>query len=61
MYCPKGYVLVYKADPTTKVCFMISREIKSSLWSFQAFSRFVAVLRMQTVGRILIIINNYNL
>ena len=61
IYYLKGYVLVYKADPIIKVYFIISREIKSSLQSFQVFSRFVIVLRMQTIGRILTIINNYNL
>jgi len=60
MYYINRYVLAYKADPIIKVCFMISREIKSSLWSFQAFSRFVAVLCMQTAGGTLTIINIYN-
>src|SRR5438045_173399 len=50
-YCPRGYTLAYIPNPTTKVCFMVSKEVHLGHWSFQ---------HLRTMGNPLTIINVYN-
>src|SRR5437764_5979671 len=60
-YCPRGYALAFDADPMTKVCFMVSRSLHASQWSYQSHSRNVASLHMEIQDqRQLTIINVYN-
>ena len=59
-YCPRGYDLAYDPNPTTRVCFMISKEVQLGCWSFQAHSPYVASLRLRTTDNTLTIINVYN-
>jgi retrotransposon-encoded endonuclease len=59
-YCPKGYTLAMEAAPTTKVCFMVSKEIDIGSWSYQPHSCYVAELRLRINSRELQIINVYN-
>src|SRR3982074_1237266 len=59
-YCPKGYTLAFEATPTTKVCFMISKQLHIGQWSFQPYGRHVAMIRIQLAEHSLSIINVYN-
>lgn len=59
-YCPKGYVLAYDNNPWTKVCFMISRELPISSWSYQPHGQYVAALRVRLEGITITILNIYN-
>jgi len=59
-YCPAGYTLAYEANPTTKVCFMISKHISTAHWSAQQHSQDVASLRLLTARGPLLVINVYN-
>ena len=59
-YCPRGYTLAYIPNPTTKVCFMVSKEVHLGHWSFQVHSPYVASLHLRTMGNPLTIINVYN-
>jgi hypothetical protein len=31
-YCPRGYKLVYEANPATRVCFMVSERLGTGQW-----------------------------
>jgi len=43
-YCPKGYTLAFATLPTTKVCFMISREISAAHWKQTQYGPYIAAL-----------------
>jgi len=47
-YCPKGYARAYQADPTTKTCFFVSKQINEAHWLHEQFGPYVAVLHLET-------------
>jgi hypothetical protein len=69
-YCPPGYTLGYtpsrrqeprQADDTTKVAFLISKEIEPGAWAFRQYGGNVAAVDIETIGWAVTIINVYNL
>jgi endonuclease/exonuclease/phosphatase (EEP) superfamily protein YafD len=59
-YCPKGFTLLYEALPTTRVCFMVSREINAAHWLYKQHGPYVAVLQLILCKTTVSIINVYN-
>jgi len=59
-YCPKGFILLYKALPTTRVCFIVSREVNAAYWSYKQYSLYVAALQLILRKTTVSIINIYN-
>src|SRR5437868_2550624 len=59
-YCPKGYVLSYEALLTTKVCFMVSRDIDVAHWRCRQYGPYIASLWIELDGLEITIINAYN-
>src|SRR5450756_1026553 len=45
-YCPRAYTLVCEDDPTTKVCFIIDRNMDLSQWKYKSYSRHVATITL---------------
>src|SRR5262245_941812 len=60
-YTPVGYNLAIHPHPTTRVAFLVSRELDPSTWSSLYLSRDVSCLLVRTKGLQLGIINVYNL
>ena len=58
-YCPRNFTLSYDAAPTTKVCYMVSRNIDAGHWRRQQFGPCVAMLCLQLEGLETTIINVY--
>src|SRR6185369_4483539 len=59
-YCPKPYTLACADDPTTKVCFMIDRNLDLGCWKFTSYTRYVAALQLRLATEMITIINVYN-
>jgi Reverse transcriptase (RNA-dependent DNA polymerase)/Endonuclease-reverse transcriptase len=59
-YCPKGFTLLYEALPTTRVCFMVSKEINTAHWSYKQYGPYIAVLQLALHETTVAIINIYN-
>ena len=59
-YCPKPYTLACADDPTTKVCFMIDRNLDLGCWKFTSYTHYVTVLQLRLTTEMIIIINVYN-
>jgi hypothetical protein len=59
-YCPRGFQLLYEPKAATRVCFMISKAISLSSWSWQAVNPDIAVITIQTYRGPVQIINVYN-
>ena len=59
-YCPRGFKLVYEANPATRVCFMVSEELGTGQWRHQSYGPHVIKLEIQTEEENLSIINVYN-
>lgn len=59
-FCPKGYTLSYESHPTTKVGFMVSREISAAHWSRKQYGPHIATLYLQTSEVEISIVNTYN-
>ena len=36
-YCPRGFKLVYEANPATRVCFMVSENVEVGHWRCQQY------------------------
>jgi Endonuclease-reverse transcriptase len=60
IYCPRGFTLTYDALPTTKVCFMISKNIDLAHWKRRQYGPFTAALWVRLEGLEVTIINVYN-
>src|SRR5437762_12904274 len=58
-YCPKGFNLLYKALPTTHICFMVSKEINTAHWSYWQYGPYIAVLQLVLQETMEAIINIY--
>ena len=59
-YCPRGFKLIYEANPATRVCFMVSEELGTGQWRHQTYGPHVIKLEIQTEDGNLSIINVYN-
>ena len=59
-YTPVGYSLALHPHITTRVAFLVSRELDPSAWSVLSLSRDVSCLLVKTKGFQLGIINVYN-
>ena len=59
-YCPKPYQLAYEAQPETRVCFMVRRDIPISQWKRTQYGPNVAALLLRLQDRDITIINVYN-
>jgi reverse transcriptase-like protein/retrotransposon-encoded endonuclease len=59
-YCPKGYTLSYESHPTTRVGFMISKEVGVAQWSRKQYGPYVATLYLQTREIEISIVSVYN-
>src|SRR6266480_6536523 len=56
-YCPRGFKLIYKANPATRVCFIVSEELGTGQWRHQTYGPHVIKLEIQTENGNLSIIN----
>ena len=52
---------MYEAGPTTKVCFIVNKEIEAACWSYKQYGPNVVILYLQGEEQELTIINTYNL
>ncbi len=59
-YCPRGFKLVYEANPATRVCFMVSEELGTGQWRHQSYGPHVIKMELQTKETPLSVINVYN-
>ena len=59
-YCPRGFKLVYEANPVTRVCFMVSEMLGTGQWRHQSYGPHVIKLEIQAEEGNLSIINVYN-
>jgi Reverse transcriptase (RNA-dependent DNA polymerase)/Endonuclease-reverse transcriptase len=59
-YCPGAYTLACENDPTTKVCFMVDRNLDLAQWSYKSYSRHVAAITLQLANGPITVINVYN-
>ena len=59
-HTPVGYSLALHPHTTTRVAFLVSRELDHSTWSVLSLSRDVSCLLVKTKGFQLGIINTYN-
>jgi len=51
---------MYEAGSTTKVCFIVSKEIEAACWFYKQYGPNVAILHLQGEEQELTIINTYN-
>ena len=59
-YCPRPYELAYEAQPETRVCFMIRRDVGPSRWRRRQYGPNVAALQLNLQTGPLTIVNVYN-
>src|SRR5215472_3817532 len=59
-YCPRGYRLIYEANPATRVCFMVSEALGVGHWRHQSYGPHAIKLELQVEEGPLSIINVYN-
>jgi hypothetical protein len=59
-YCPKPYELAYDAKPSTRVCFIIRRDVGAAQWRRKQYGPNVTTLELTTERGKLTIINVYN-
>ena len=59
-YCPKPYELAYEADQSTRVCFMVRRDVGAAQWKRKQYGPNVASLELNTKRGKISIVNVYN-
>ena len=58
-YCPLGYHLLMRAADSTKICFMVSQNLRLEDWQFEDVGAYAAILRIRTDSRWMAILNTY--
>ena len=59
-YCPRGFKLVYEANPATRVCFMVSDQLGTDQWMSRSYGPNVASITIRTTEGPLSVVNVYN-
>ena len=59
-YYPRGYSLLYKANETTRVYFMISKSLAPGDWAYKPYDAYIAAVTIRLKGVSVTVINIYN-
>ena len=60
IYYPRGYLLLYKVNKTTRIYFIISKLLAPENWAYKPYDAYVAVVTIRLESVSVIVINIYN-